>query len=119
MVLLGLFGKSSSIASFVRSKCWIISGKEAETRGCTCAALTQSWNVQHVGNAPVTHLHIRQVLLATLLHNLLQRLGHVVVYSAVKKKTPMVWTIKSLYFGIVTTPATRRGRFAEPKRSVK
>lgn len=42
---------------------------------CSCC-LTESRDVQHVGNAPVAHLHLGEVLVPTLLHYLLQRLGH-------------------------------------------
>lgn len=66
-----------------------------------CAVLTQSWNVQHVGNASVAHLHIRQVLLSTLLHNLLQRLGH--FWGLFSCNTPIVWVMKSLRFQVFTT----------------
>lgn len=38
--------------------------------------LTQSWDVQHVRNAPVAHFHLRKALIPTFLHDLLQRLGH-------------------------------------------
>lgn len=38
--------------------------------------LTQAVDVQHVGDAPVTHVHFRLVLLSALLHQLFQRLGH-------------------------------------------
>lgn len=39
-------------------------------------ALTQAVHVQHVGDAAVTHVHFRLVLLPTLLYQLFQRLGH-------------------------------------------
>ena len=38
--------------------------------------LTQPGDVQHVGNAPVAHVHLGYILLPTLFHYLLQRLGH-------------------------------------------
>ena len=46
-------------------------GMRAHTR-----SLTESWNVQHVRNASVAHLHLWKVLVPTLLHYLLQRFGH-------------------------------------------
>lgn len=39
--------------------------------------LTQAADIQHAGHAPVTHVHFRLVLLPALLHQLFQRLGHV------------------------------------------
>lgn len=42
----------------------------------SCRELTQAVDIQHVGDAAVTHVHFRLVLLPALLHQLFQRLGH-------------------------------------------
>lgn len=38
--------------------------------------LTQSRDVQHVGDAPVGHVHLGETLVSTLVHDLPQGLGH-------------------------------------------
>ena len=45
-------------------------------RGRPSGELTQAVDVQHVRDAPVTHVHFRLVLLPALFHQLFQRLGH-------------------------------------------
>lgn len=47
--------------------------------------LTQAVDIQHVGDAPVTHVHFRLVLLPALLHQLFQRLGHVLYQTTTTK----------------------------------
>lgn len=50
----------------------------------TIRELTQAVDIQHTGDAPVTHVHFRLVLLPALLHQLLQRLRHVLQQRTTK-----------------------------------
>lgn len=40
------------------------------------SVLTESWDVQHVGDAPVADIHLQEVFVSTLFNDLLQRFGH-------------------------------------------